>query len=475
MDSKLIDYVENSNRKGLLLYGNFGKTYTAILIAKNMLDKEKINMIYFISNSEERINWIQDCCLKLNLLKYETLNYFNRDIRAEYNFNSSCVIIDESQDFIFNIKQNKKIFKFWIDIKNSDCKVLATCRSPLVENTKEWILLQKLLDPSSLPSITSGNTINKSILKKLNPLDNIRNIIYYYNDLRQTQRSVLHQPSGPEGCLASEIVRCKMSPFQFQIYHNMYMKELEVIDKYSKKREKPQKYYTAKNHIESRKLSNVCYFPKWENKADIPDDEYEVRTILDENDNECHVKIKGWIMKNDDELTLGIISSKIIELFVNISKSAKINIIYSSFVKKHGLTLINTLCNRYNFNCINLTDVSLSENEVLDNLDCVNNYSIEENDILFVLIDPFITKFLINSNTFISNKKDIDINLHILDECQYKTFLQIIQNKYTEYRYHSVSERGDIKCIDEILHKKELDKQKDIDLLIHTIQSKTIF
>ena len=87
MDSKLIDYVENSNRKGLLLYGNFGKTYTAILIAKNMLDKEKINMIYFISNSEERINWIQDCCLKLNLLKYETLNYFNT-----YNSVSQTVI-----------------------------------------------------------------------------------------------------------------------------------------------------------------------------------------------------------------------------------------------------------------------------------------------------------------------------------------------------------------------------------------------
>ena len=482
MDSKLIDYVENSNRKGLLLYGNFGKTYMAILIAKNMLNKEKINMIYFISNSEERINWIQDCCLKLDILKYETLNYFNRDIKAKYNFNSSCVIIDESQDFIFNIKQNKKIFKFWIDIKNSDCKVVATCRSPLVENTKEWILLQKLLDPSSLPSITSGNTINKSIVKKINPLDNIRNIIYYYNNPTSGQSSEASDALR----VASEIVRCKMSPYQFQIYHNMYMKELEIIDKYSKKREKPQKYYAAKNHIESRKLSNVCYFPKWENKADIPDDEFEVRTILDENDNECHIKIKGWIMKNDDELTLGIISSKIIELFINISKSAKINIIYSSFVKKHGLTLINTLCNRYGFNCINLTDVSLSENEVLDNIDLVNNYSIAENDILFVLIDPFITKFLINSNTFIKcgapqsgaplrGAEGPGVNLHILDECQYKTFLQIIQNKYTEYRYHSVSERGDIKCIDEILHKKELDKQKDIDLLIHTIQSKTIF
>ena len=438
---KLIKIFENSSKKGLLVWygddGSVGKTFMSILISQNMIFKNKSKMVYFLSYSEERLRWIEKYCLKLNMGEHITpINYCNRDMKADYDFKDCLVVIDDAKHFISNVTKSKKIFRYWVHLKNTNCKILAMCDKEGFEKLDDWVILQKLLDPGSIPDINTGNKIDLQLIKKFKyergdtPGIQIEvpNDILYYGKLNKAAEG------GYEGSGNIFIIKCEMSLFQFQNYYNVYKKEMQLIEKYKAIVNPPQKFILARKHIESRKISNVFYLPNDFIRADIMAEEYETKTLLDENENEYQVRVKGWVRKN--ELNIGIMSCKMVEFFINISKNYRgINVVYSTCVKKHGLTLINTLCTIYKINCINL--VYADEGEIEEQM---NNLHRSDAPVL-VLLDPNTVDLLINENQRFKNKLCIHIFETELKNNFYKKLLNVCGNYANNivYRYQSVA------------------------------------
>lgn len=488
---KLIKFFENSSKKGLLVwYGDdeaAGKTFTSILIAQNMLFKQKNKIVYFLSYSDDRLKWIEKYCLKLNIGEFATINYANLDIKAEYDFKDSLVVIDEAKHFISNVNNSKKIFRYWAMMKNTNCKILASCDKEGLEK-KEWVILQKLLDPSSIPDIHTGHKINKKLIKKIKYdaadvhengiLIRVPKDIIYYNKINKEEEYVAQD----------NIIKCQMSLFQFQNYYNVFMKEIQLVEKYKNVANPPQKFILAKKHIESRKISNVFYMPNDFIRADILAEEYEKKTLLDENENEYQVNVKGWIKKN--ELNIGIMSCKMVEFFINISKNYNgINIVYSSCVKKHGLTLIGTLCNIYKINYLNL--VYVEESEIDEKMNDINSLDCP----ILVLLDPNTVDLLLAENKRFTQKLNIHIFETELQSNFYKNLLKIcgdggdrFSGASVVYRYQSTAPSGDgapkedtvraskaVKCVDEILYEKNNNRSESEYKFKNLLKGGTIF
>jgi hypothetical protein len=268
------------------------------------------------------------------------------------------------------------------------------------------------------------------------------------------------------------------------------MKEIQLVEKYKNVINPPQKFILAKKHIESRKISNVFYMPNDFIRADILAEEYEKKTLLDENENEYQVNVKGWIKKN--ELNIGIMSCKMVEFFINISKNYNgINIVYSSCVKKHGLTLIGTLCNIYKINYLNL--VYVEESEIEEKMNDINSLDCPT----LVLLDPNTVDLLLAENKRFTQKLNIHIFETELRSNFYKNLLEICgvgggdrfgqrppsgSGASVVYRYQSTAPSSsklpiheNFKCVDEILYEKNNNRSESEYKFKNLLKGETIF
>jgi hypothetical protein len=422
---EIIEFFEKSKEKGLLLYyeNRIGKTLTSISIAQNMINSRKCDCVYFISQIKERLDWIEKYCKKMRVdnIKFNDFNL----TAIEKN---SLVVIDESHEFISRVFTDKKIFKSWILIKNSDCRVLAVSNKP-VQTPKEWVVLCSILAPSIYGNITleknGKHYLDESKCKKIRiDFSKIKNIVYY--------KKGENDPAA--GVVKEVIIKCKMSCFQFEKYYNCFCVKKDI-----------------KPFTKSRQLSNISYMSCHQQKADVKISEFEYIKKLDENEMEIVYKNKGWLPEDPADLNLVDMSKKIINLFLNISNNyydGK-HIIYSSFVKKHGLNFIKYLCDINKIPYVNL---------IVD----PPEYSADSN---VILLSEMQLNKMNDSVSYLENIKYIHIVESDYTNIMYNKLIDAIKNSpdITVYKYHSVFDSCKENIfIDEILYSKNNEKKNKI-------------
>lgn len=390
---KVADYFLTSPHRGLLLYHllGSGKTCTSILVADEMLRQNKVKHVFVLTPGSLRTNWIYEYCNKcgdITTLKknftFITYNYNIFESIKAVDFNDSLVIIDEAHNLINGAKNlSKNPYSLYIQVLNSNARVLVLTATVIFNNTFEWCLLGNLLKDNTFPNIIQTGELDTAYFEfkkdEIMSPENMSGIISYFAGNMGEFPEVIYNPP----------IKVLMSPIQDAEYNAIAEKESEFRRRGPPKRDllrtDPTKYkenlirwILCKKYILSRSITNIYYPPEKykenvnkEEEKDIEnqlieyinskkeeDGEKDFTNIYDNASIDENGKIKfgnkkkdrlikngGWmdrsILDNKNLLTY---SPKFVALITNILKNYNSkHVIFSFYIENGGIRFIHTI------------------------------------------------------------------------------------------------------------------------------------
>ena len=334
----LFDNIENLSAKGLLVYHGIGsgKTCTAISIAEKFKNNMKIVVVVpasLIGNFKDELrsacgNYLseedRDIIKKLKPTDDEYIKIINKsdeEINKYYNIysyhkfakdvernklklNNTLLIIDEVQNMVSISGSFYKILKNAINKSDDETKIILLSATPIFDNPIEIALTLNLLRPKTFFPI--DDNFEGTFLSKSGNYYDARNMDIF-KDMCKGLVSYFRGAlpiSYPKTNF--EVIRCKMSEHQLDIYK--IARKKEIIDM----RKKNIKRITFPTNflIGSRMVSNIAY-PN--GLSDI--EGYE--SLINNN-------MKQY-------------SCKFVEILKNINKATGPVFVYSNFLNYGGL------------------------------------------------------------------------------------------------------------------------------------------
>ena len=380
----VVNYFINSPHRGLLLYHllGSGKTCTSILVANKMLEENKIKHVFVLTPGSLRTNWIYEYCNKcgdIQLLRskftFITYNYNIFESVKEIDFNDSLIIIDEAHNLINGAKNlSKNPFSLYIQILNSNARILILTATVIFNNTFEWCLLGNLLKDNTFPNIIkSADEVDRFFFDinkdEIMNEENMKGIVSYFAGNMDEFPDVIYNPP----------IKVLMSPEQDFQYNELAFREDELRKRGPPKREllyrDPVQYHNrnilfilSQKYIISRSISNIYYpLEKYERSTEedqkeigqqlISIDKINYENVFDKVDineegkferkkkKDVLIKDGGWmdksILENKKLLTY---SPKIAAILINIIKNLNSkHVIFSFFIENCGLRFIHNI------------------------------------------------------------------------------------------------------------------------------------
>ncbi len=335
----LFDNIENLSAKGLLVYHGIGsgKTCTSISIAEKFKDKMNIVVVVpasLIGNYKDELrsacgNYLseedRDIIKKLKPTDDEYINIINKsdeEINKYYNIysyhkftkdvernklklNNTLLIIDEVQNMVSISGIFYKILKNAINKSDDETKIILLSATPIFDNPIEIALTLNLLRPKNLFPI--DDNFEGTFLSKSGNYYDARNMDIF-RDMCKGLVSYFRGAlpiSYPKTNF--EVIRCKMSEHQLDIYKIARKKEIINM----KKKKVKRITFPTNFLIGSRMVSNIAY-PN--GLSDV--EGYESLNNISE--------MKQY-------------SCKFVEILKNIKKATGPIFIYSNFLNYGGL------------------------------------------------------------------------------------------------------------------------------------------
>lgn len=399
------DYFLTSTNKGMLLYHKLGsgKTCTSVIIADELLKRNRISKVFVITPGSLRENWINEYCkvcgtpsIKLDKFTFITYNTDVFDQLPRVDFNNSLVIIDEAHNFSNGVKNfSKNIYGIYRKIISSNCRVIVLTGTPIFNDTIEFAIIGSLISDrfNWLIKRAEGEgeeyildfdrwaelKQNPQILKRL-----ISGLVSYFPGDTKFYPEIRH----------IDPIKCTMSTEQYKNYTEVMQKEMQkrFPPKIALKYSNPSKYYTmlqqyivaskwtatrsASNFkkikegnfipdlfVDESKTYSIEEFKKILSIVEDPDPirvesiiENMKKRILDENignykyifsDDFKKIKIYGWLtneLLHNPATNLFNLSNKYAMLLTNIVRNLdQKHIIYSFYKESSGTVLLHSL------------------------------------------------------------------------------------------------------------------------------------
>jgi len=471
-----------SPHKGLLLYHKLGsgKTCTAILIADAMLKRDMVRHIFVISPGSLRSGWIEEYCGKCGmdshfLRKKFTFVTYNFDTSKElykHNFDNSLVIVDEVHNFINGVKNESKSYTtIYEKIIASNCKVLALSGTPVTDNIYQLGLLGNMLKKNVFGEIVkmgrqetlSEENLDLSIVKK----EYLKGIVSYFpGDPKFYPTVYYHEP-----------IRVKMTPSQMSNYMEaVHTEEKSFRPDIRMRMTNPieygknlAQYMKAIQHIFTRSASNFCY----NGENTVFDDKTKTNIVLPDK----FRKDGGWISMDTfrENKMFEKFSPKFAALFLNIVKNFYTkHMIYTFFIHKSGIELLETLLNRCGITTIVFSG-ELTDKRRIELLKKFNSPENRNGDVIRVILvseagNSGITLLDTNNIHILESSNDETKTQQAIGRvARFKSHINMPPDRQyvNVWRYWSIPVAGDksddgkeIEGIDEILYRKGIKKSK---------------
>lgn len=415
---KIADYFLESPHRGLLLYHllGSGKSCTSILVAKTMLENKKVRHVYVLTPGSLRTNFINEFCKVCGdiktLHKYYTFITYNYNIFESIkniDFNDSLVIIDEAHNLINGAKNiSKNPHSIYVQILNSNAKVLVLTGTVIFNNIYEWCLLGNLLKNNTFPNIITNDTLSTEYFEvnqsEIFSKKNLAGIISYFPGNIDEYPDVIY----------NDPIKIRMSAPQESVYNIIAERENLLRTKGPPKPElkfsDPEKFaedqllwIISQKYIMSRSISNIIY-PKEKYEIEIKEpisseeaslvvyniennkeDESNIDITIDQEGSidsrkkkrDMLEKYGGWINRSIlEDRKLLLYSPKIVALITNILKNINSkHVVFSYFIEHGGIRFIHNVLKLCKINSIMYSgDVSTERRQrILNKFNNPNN------------------------------------------------------------------------------------------------------
>lgn len=453
-----------SKRKGLLLFHKVGsgKTCTSILIADKMLENNIVDKVYVFSPGSLRTNWYKEYCRicgnnDFKKFIFITYNYDVRESIKDLDFSNSLIIIDEVHNLIngvindidhlellniYKIKENVSHKRHKISISSSiynkihntnNCHILALSGTPIFRNIYEFPLLMMLLDPSNkfLPKIVNNytgqldtETFNSDIF------DSLKNGVIFPKDPYNLRKQLYGLVSFYTPDLKDFPKRFDMDPIQVYMtntqdkqYTSMYSLEQKLRKNGYPKRKNDESLKSYNDRVANFMMATQFIISRQSSNFD-----YLYKNTRKQKD---QITPNGWISKDIlKNRYLLACSPKFVSLLVNIASNLnQKHVIYSYFLNKNGLTILESM-----FKLCNIKTLMFSgETSDAERIDVLNKFNNENNR--YGKKYPIL--FITTAGAEGINLLEVN-NLHIL-ETQYRPLLtrQVI-GRIIRYKSHNL-------------------------------------
>ena len=378
-----IEFTQN-NKKGMLFYHGLGsgKTCQALTIADNLLNmyEEKYKTVHVFSPPAVTEEIITDYCETCgedptNLKdKYNFYNYHISDITTRLNLDNSVIIVDEVHNIIREVvnktsvgNDNRLVFENSVKvaiyqsiIAATNCKVILLSGTPLWSSNMDLLILSRMLDTKHIFPLNVEKCL--TIFEDENLVaEKLQHYISYVepisNETEEGYPKIIYKP----------FVMCQMTGTQLSVYARIKAYE-NHLRRIKQRRGRGNVDYFLNVRTDSQMACNFVY-------------PYEKKGLHRKlNANIEKEDLKPMWLSDDVYKNMGEYSEKFRRLLINVIKGKGKQVVYTHFVEKCGMFLLNSMFEKCGLNPI----MFRGNRTEIDAFNSIDNLHGEKNKVLLL-------------------------------------------------------------------------------------------
>lgn len=391
------NYFVNSNLRGILLYWSLGtgKTCGAALLVDRLLSRYGEKKVYVLSTGSLRENFIYEYCMVCGedplrisrLFDFIAYNYIDVQslLPSREEMEDSIIVIDEVHNLVTGYSHGSDnyvaVTELLMSLKNA--RFILLSGTPITNSVDDLYHILKLIKPEAIPTLDDFN--NYFFITEEGvpvPSEKLRGII---SDV--ISRVVATTDPGDYPDVIPIYVTVPMSEPQYAEYQRAVSFESRAFQPKEELRDSdPEAYRTqvtryvlAVTMMSSQQVCNMIYPP------DISYHVQREKRRRGQAPPDRLVSDGGWIDKNFID-NLDIYFPKMLVLLQYMKEIPGKHVVYSRFLKRHGVMAIEAILNYYGIRTLKFIGMMNDEerSQVLNLFNSIDNMEGEQYKVLLM-------------------------------------------------------------------------------------------